>query len=529
MLYHSHDCTQDDLTPCSQTRTMAVVQLCPVDFVSRLPPEIVLDIVLNLGVEDVVQCLLVSKQWHDILSGLEPYWRRACLEFGLPDHVVGRLRPRYATSKALLFAARQHRQSICATRPQCFSLSQEGYPYDTHYACQYTNGDMILGTVYRDFRPKEIIVERVCYRSVVRVRTLFPQFASTAENRIIWGYLSQEYLLCVTASGIWSAYDSSINSPLFRWKSDSMYDSDIRIGCCEKCLIVCTAKLFSFRNEESYWDLKVFKVGRDFSTHVPSVMKFKIFTGNREITLRQASCGKKRIWLLPSSKHTDTDGFCRSHTLLIQWAHTVAAHALTSKAKTCILSRHPRTLLTIPCRREHIELAIVRNHGLNTEFCLSADSKLLGMIFQSHLHVWDVSTSEKLCCAEIILDQYSHEQLRLIALGHIYSIVGLEFKNAVLVVATQTGKVVLKYAGFARKHGRMVPPYIEFLSAVSEDWLNDISCPCSTARPTVVYWNKTNRCIEGVAFGQPYNFETKTDVAKPSQKKSWWNWKWKLP
>ena len=264
MLYHSHDCTQGDLTPCSQTRTMAVVQLYPVDFVSRLPPEIVLDIVLNLGVEDVVQCLLVSKQWHDILSGLEPYWRRACLEFGLPDHVVGRLRPRYATSKALLFAARQHRQSICATRPQCFSLSQESYPYDTHYACQYTNGDMILGTVYRDFRPKEIIVERVCYRSVVRVRTLFPQFASTAENRIIWGYLSQEFLLCVTASGIWSAYDSSINSPLFRWKSDSMYDSDIRIGCCEKCLVVCTAKLFSFRNEESYWDLKVFKVGRDF-------------------------------------------------------------------------------------------------------------------------------------------------------------------------------------------------------------------------------------------------------------------------
>ena len=504
---------------------MATVHPRLVDFVSQLPPEVVLDIVSNLGVEDVVRCLLVSKRWHDTLCGLEPYWRRACLEYGLPEHVVRKLKLRYPTSRALLFAARQHRQSICATPPQCFTLS-EAYPYNAHYACQYTRGGIIVGTVYRDFRPKEIVVERVRHRSMSKVRTLHPQFESTAENRIIWGYLVKEFLLFVTASGIWSAYDIGTNSHLFHWRSEAMYDSDIRIGCCAKCLLVCTAKLVSFRNEESYWDLRILKVGRD-ATRTPRLTKLKVFTGNREITLRRASCGMKKVWLLSGSKHVDCDGFCRAHTLLIQWAHTIVAHNLTSKAKTWILSQRPHSLFTIPCRREHAELAIVRNYGLNTEFSLSTDSKLIGVIFQSHLHVWDISTSEKLSSVEIVLERYSYEQMKLIALGHVYSIVGLEFKNTVLVVATQTGKVVLKYTEFAQRHGRMVPPYIEFLSAVSEDWLTDITCPCSSATPALVYWNKTNRCIEGVAFGQAYSFETDTDEVKPSQSRSWWHWKWK--
>ena len=504
---------------------MANINPPSVDFFSLLPPEIVLKVLLYLAIEDVVQCLLVCRVWYELLSGLEPYWRRACVEFGLSETIVRRLRSQFVSSKALLFAGRKHQLGICATPPRLSTLSC-GYPFDVRYACQYASGRTVVGTVYKDFKPLEIIVERIDRKSVTRTSVFPPQFDRTAANRVIWGHVSaaSNFLLFVTASGIWNGYDLTSNLCLFNWRGEPMYDSDVRIGFCESCLTVCTAKLVSFRTTEddSYWDLRVLRIGRNLTHYTPQMMRFKLLTGRSDITPRRANCGMRRVCLLPYARQKDSNGFCQSHTLLIQWANSIAAHVLVSKDNTCILFRQPHLLFKVPCRK--LEEVVVRNLGLNSEFCLSSDSQLIGMILGAHLHVWNVQTAESLGSKEIVLEKYSYEQMRLIALGHIYSIIGLEFNDGVLVVVNKTGRVVVRCSRFAQKHCRMVPPYIEFLSAVSEDWLSDINCPCSADLPAVIYWNKTNRAIEGIFFGSRSGTGNEDDGVLPARKKkSWWN------
>lgn len=492
-----------------------------VDFLSSLPLELVLNILYCLELEDVVRCLLVSRHWNNRISTLDPYWRRACVEFGLSDKTVQSLRSQYVSLKALLLAARKHRFGICATSPLNLSRSC-GYSFDVHYACHYARGGIVVGTIYKDFKPFAIIVEKVLNRQVLR--THFPvAFERVAENRVVWGHVVSDFFLCVTASGIWNGYNLSTNLSIFQWRGETMYDSELRIGCCEKCFMICTAKLVGFRSSdgESYWDLKILKIGQNATQPPSRILKFKLLTGRTDITPRWATSGIKKVCLTPDTRQRDGENFCQSHAFFLQWANSIAVHTLISKSDTCVLSTNPTSLFAVPCRR--LESAIVRNAGLNSEFCFSADFQMIGMIFQSQLHIWDVNTGDQVSLAEILLESYTYEQMKLIALGHIYSIIGLEYNDCVMVVVNQTGEVVQDYYGFLQKPGRMrmIPPFITFLSAVEEDWLSDINCPCSSAKPAVLYWNKTSRTIEGIAFGQPLP-ASQEEHTQPSKKKSWW-------
>ena len=493
------------------------------DFFSSLPPELILKIALYLGIEDVVNCLLVNRKSYDLLTGLEPYWRRACTRYGLSGRVLEKIK--YTSAKAVLFAARRHRMSICATPPQFCTLSK-GYPVDVRYSCQYARNGTLVGTVYKDFIPFEIVVEKVERRLISRTNVFPIIFQRVANNRVVWGHLVSNFLLCVTASGIWSGYDTSNNSAVFQWRGPTMYNPDLKFGLCEKCCLVCAGRIVSSRStdQESFWDMKVLKIGRDVTEPVertPYAMKFKLLiTGHKNISAAQTNCSVKCLCLLPGCKQLDKEGFCQTHTLLIQWANTIAAHDLIFKTNTYVMSKHPDTVFAVPCRR--LELALVRYQGLNTEFCLSQDQELIGMIFQSHLNVWDLKTSEWLSSVEITLEKYNYEQMQLIALGAIYSIIGLEYNDGLMVVVNQTGEVIVKCSNFAHKHSRLVPPYIEFLSSTAEDWLSDITAHCSSETPAVLYWNKTNRAIEGISFGKPSTLENVE--ARPNKKRRpWWS------
>lgn len=495
-----------------------------IDFFFNLPPELVLEIALYLDVEDIVNCLLVNRNCYDLLTALEPYWRKACARYGLSGRILEKME--CASAKEALFAARKHRLGICATPPEICTLGK-GYPFDVRYACQYARNGLIVGTVYKDFIPFEIVVERV-ERRLIRRTNVFPLiFSRVANNRVVWGHVVSNFLLCVTASGIWSGYDISSDTAVFQWRGPTMYDSDLKFGLCEKCCMVCAGRLITSRSaeQESYWDLRILKIGRDVTEPVertPCAMKFKLMTGHKNISVRQTNCGMKSLWLLPGSKRQDKEGFCQTHTFLIQWANTVAAHSVVSKADTCVLSVRPEAVFTVPCQR--LDLALVRYQGLNSEFRLSLDQELIGMIFQSHLHVWDLKTSEWLSSVEIILEKYNYEQMQLIALGFIYSVIGLEFNNTLMVVVNETGEVILRCSNFAHRHSRLVPPFIEFLCTTAEGWLSDITAHCSLASPAVLFWNKTNRAVEGICFGKPLTPESGDVEAQPSKKRRpWWN------
>ena len=507
-----------------------------VDFISQLPPEVVLNIVYNLELEDAVNCLLVCHSWRYVLSDLEPFWRQACFRFGLSEAVVCKLMPTYGSSKALLLAAKRHRGLLYATPPQLSTITV-GCPYNVHRVCQYARGEKMVSVIYEDFRPCQILVETLQHSSVQQNLLIQLGVYRTAENRIVWCHLFPDFLYCATASGLWSVHYTRLHQmPLLEWKSEPLYDPDQRIGCCNECHMVCTCKLVCCHNQVPYWDVRIISVDEQTAlecvdlkrgikyrkTDLQTIMKFKLFATNKEITARQSNYAKKKVTLLSSTNERDPKGHCLSHRLLLQWANVISAHHLAIDGRRTLTSTTPECEYTVPCDTKHIELAVVHNHGLNSEFVVSSDGQLIGMLFQSHLIVWDVETAEEVSVAEIVLDKYNYEQMRLIALGHIYSLVGLEFSNVLLVVANCTGEVVLKCISFAHKHRSMLSPYIDFLTAVRTDWLSDIACPCTRDRPAVTFWNKTNRSVEGIYFGRAPDLKAVGESPTAKRKRAWW-------
>ena len=510
-----------------------------VDFISQLPPEVVLNIVYNLELEDAVNCLLVCHTWRYVLSDLEPFWRQACFRFGLSEAVVHKLMPRYQSSKALLLAAKRHRSLLYASPPQLRTIT-EGCPYNVHRVCQYSKGEDMVSVIYQDFRPCQILVETLQHSSVQQNLLIQLSVYRTAENRIVWSHLFPNFLYCATASGLWSIHYTRLSQmPLLEWKSEPLYDPDQRIGCCEDCHMVCTCKLVCSHNQEPYWDVRIISVDEQAALEcvdlkrgakyrkndLQTIMKFKIFATNKEITARQSNSADKKVTLLSSTSERDPKRRCLSHRLLLQWANVISAHHLTINGNRTLTSTCPESEYIVPCDSKHVELAIVHNHGLNSEFETSSDGKLIGTLFQSHLIVWDIKSAEEVSVAEIVLDKYNFEQMRLIAVGHIYSLIGLEFNNILLVVANSTGEIVLKCINFARKHCTMLSPYIDFLTAVRTDWLSDITCPCTRDRPAVTFWNKTNRSVEGIYFGRAPDPKAVGEPPSAKRKRAWWQWK----
>lgn len=512
---------------------------CGLDFFDVLPPEVVLAIALNLDLDVIACCLLVSKRWYTLLSGLEPYWRQACSTFGLSETVLQSFIARYKSTKSILFAARRHRQFIVDSPHTCTTLT-EGYPYNVHYVCHYAKDNTIVGTIYKDFRPCEIVLKAVKHESITRMLTIVPKFSQLAQNRTCWARLLSNVLLHVTASGIWSIHDLSRNGTLtMQWRGEPIYDSDVRFAVCESCFSICTSKLVNCHNQPAYWDIHVIMPGKDNIRNAgkvlpsseqkrrPSVIKFKLEAGIQDLTIKKTSTCKKSVLLFPSSTQTNSKGSCTKHSLLLQCADEVFTYKLVGTSdetndKKQTLSYCPEsnyTFLSDLCTLDSLPAS--RNVGLSTEMILSPNNELIGIVYQSQLVVWERRTSRLVSHVHITLDSYIHEQIHLISLGHMYSLIGLEFSSSLLVVVTQTGQIIREFTDFAEKHSSLVPPYIEFLGVVQDSWLSDIARPPSTSLPTVVYWNKTNRAIEGISFGKK-GVDTVEEGSAVNRGRSWW-------
>lgn len=504
------------------------------DFFILLPPELVLCIIFYLPLRQFFACLAVSKTWRRLLSEMEPYWRRACDELGLSrDFVAKLLSHDYSSSREVIFHALRHRHSIWMHKPKPRQFS-DGYPYYMHYICHHMKRDHMVGTVYRNFHPYKILVQRLQEETVQTVVLLCPTYPLITENRIIWAHIYREQnLFCAAASGVWSVYDITSKSGCvtLQWRAEPMYDPEIKFACCDKCSIVCTAKLIVSHLEESFWELRIIEVLKKPSEStkkrlpMPSVTRFKLEAKNIEITSRRNGFGKKRVILLSRSSKSTTSGFCSSHLVLVQWANIIEGHMIRYRSlderSPLLITQSLDINFEVECSKSNYDEAIMRNHGLNTEFSLTEDKTRLGVIFQSYLTTWEINSSILSSRAPVTLESYNYEEMKLIALGHIYSIVGLEFNNSLIVLATRTGQKLLVCDNFARQHCSMVPPYIVFFSSVGEDWLSDISQPCWSR---VLYWNKTNRCIEGVELGQqPASSESQSPATvTKNKKKHWW-------
>ncbi len=496
------------------------------DFISVLPPELVLVIVLHLDLSSLACCLLVCTHWNEFLSNLEPYWSRACRKLGLTENIIRYLISRYGSSKRVaLFADKQ--RGILLKSPHLSVQVTEGYPYNVHYVCNSVKGNKLIGTLYKDFKPSGIVIKSIEQSNVSRT-FIDPKFPSRAENRTYWAHLVANKLVHVTASGLWSVYDITRNGSLLRqWKGASFFNSNAKIAICETCHSICTAKLVSSHSLPTYWDLRVISPSTSIGQQNgrPRTVRFKIDAAIQSSSgAKQTAYCKKSVFIFPLTTQTDSRGGCEHHSVLLQCGNTVYSYKLSRNDHTSTdangdkLAYTPEYNLHMDVQTSNVPL---KNSGLSTEMVLSQHQELLGIVFNSQLIVWERRTSKLLSIANIDLDTSNHEQVQLVALGRVYSLIGLEFSSTLLIVVTSTCQIVRKFSNFAHRHIPLVPPYIEYLGALQYSWLSDLTCTPTSALPTLVYWNKTNRVIEGITFGCESEKKTVEENASTRQR-AWW-------
>lgn len=498
-------------------------EVLAVDFLTLLPPELVLQIALCLSSSDVTRCLVVCRAWCSRLCRLEPYWRAACRRMGLSGSMIKKFGPLHNTSRELYLAVQSHIRGLANPPPTTVSLTQ-GYPFDIRYSHQYARHGYIIGTLYQNFQPKEMVVETVNGGKLTRTHTLHLAFEGRAENRVIWGYLMGQVYICATASGRWILYDLRSHTPIYSWPGDPMFSTDLKISCCERCGLAVTARLVSFHSvdEDSFWELKFIYFGTDHTKTPSHTIKFKVYHRNKDIVGRRVQYGKKQVCVV--SDAIDSGGPCSNHLVLLQWANTVAGYVESVRGDAAVLSHSPHLSYTAPC--DDLDDVLINSNGLNTELAISSDSRLLGIVFQARLCVWDLWTACELSSVGLPMTLHkTFEQIRLLALGHLYTVIGLQYSTSLLVVLTQTGQVVKQCDGFAQQYSHMVPPYTELVCVTDEQWLSDIDTPCTAQRCVVVYWNRTNRSLEAVLLGEG-QFDTDQSTPHTARKKSRWKvWK----
>ena len=154
-----------------------------VDFFAILPPEIVSNIFSYLGSEDAVHCLAVSRLWRVIVLSQDIFWKKACVQFGLPDYIIEEhlLLEKCCTSPAALYlAARRQRQHISGGRGVLSRLERKEGEYPENSARRTSTESMgngyIRERVYNHHpEGKLVLLGRINDRAIERVCEVPPE------------------------------------------------------------------------------------------------------------------------------------------------------------------------------------------------------------------------------------------------------------------------------------------------------------------------------------------------------------------
>ena len=491
---------------------------CDVGFIYFLPPEMVVKIFMCLLLDDVLRCSLVNKRWHSTVYDLEEYFLCACATFGLSSKTVSKERWRYSSYRELIMVARKQRLFLNVFPPSVIRLTSNKLAANEHYEFNSSNGNLIIRTLYRDFKPVHTSVERVSADSLSQLHVFPPRTEALSQNRVKWAAMdsSNKLLLYATASGIWTGHHlSATNAPSSQWRTDPMYDSGVTVGCCAKCCLVLVGQVASWSRAHSPTSapellLKAITFGRNLTTQTPNSTQWRV-AFKTQVSGLAIIYGKTKIRVLPNSECLDNNGeHCMSHVIIHQLDNTVTSYILTLEPPTLSLRNPFQVPPKIEDRQKTLDLAV------------SPDNSLVAFLSGHHLYVSDVQSCATQSAVTLDIRGLQYKNMRLLALGHVYTLIGLEPYDTLLVVATHTGTVVSKYCKFATYSGSG-SHHIEYLCVTDTLWLDDISCLCSRDTPTILYWNYSTRCVEGLCLGQQRQ-NPPISCPQPVKKKGW-GWK----
>lgn len=488
--------------------TMATCE--PVDFLSVLPLELVVNILLLVRIKDVLSCMSVCKGWYDTIRHLHPYWSNVLRRLGAPPSL---LQDR-DDSFRLAVQVWMGRQYLSASIPEIGHISQ--FHQSHYYQCNYCRHGTVVATLYNDFIPFTTIVSKVQLGSKKLIKkNQYPPIIQSSSSRICWASVYSDYILMATASGRWLGYSLTSDTKLLDWTGYELYDQDITICCCDNCFIVSLTKLSFQRKSQqltSYWNVKLLTLGRGQTT--PRTITYTVPLPIH-IAPSLTNYGCKSTAIIPFSRGSNSDSFCSCHLLLLQWANCVSVYRINESMVVT-----PVTVFysdVVELTKELLQSTRHRNSSLAVSF----DNTLTGFVFCDKLYSWNLEDgfSPHTPPLGVTLQRSKNRDdghLHLLALGRIYTLIGYDSTEGLLqVVTTYTGDCVFSTHGFSgifhtdtSPRNGAPPPYFIFLGVVDEHWLNDVNARAHPHMPAILYWEKKEHGVFGIMLKQRHTLNS---------------------
>ena len=523
------------------------------DVFSCLPPELVAEILAYLISEELVNCLHVSSAWRHVVSSFRGLWTRRCLEYGLPEYYL-----QADDLVALFLSARRQIHCISVCKHKVFPNVRSsvvdgasGAAYDGVNPRQILHADNGILIIVM-FGPRDREVQEQADATTEKDGGGFYKVSEAGlpltpykelKQRYQFEYILIERLnattgrveeLCrVALEDKWKwpvvthatvADDHSHqNWVVFRiketWTETAWYkillpsntpteqhslqppdfsslhhpSNPYHASCCSKCSTIAMVKnKLSMRPP---WECHIDML---HISDPPSqqVKQYTIPILNYD-RLRLSSDVHSNVVFRPrffSQQSSAVDRVCTSHKLIL-WRindHVITVHDYSEEEG---ISSEPIATFTPAPQGKTLELSTAWGHA---RMELSSDSRLLGFLMARYLHVWSLTTYEKL--HTVFLEGIPGLRSWILALGHVYSLFGtLHELGEVVLVMTQTGEVVWRCGSFLKPQFGSIVGHREFDGVVHEDWMSDVDKLCPIDTPLLLY-KGLDQPISGLAF-----------------------------
>ncbi len=476
---------------------MEMVKLCPYDqqlelldelqkflhkdFISELPPNLSEKVISYFSIEDARNCLLVCKKWHQVVGDCTPYWQHHAADIGLSEAFMQQQCPDNRGLMDLCIAALGHKKHVKSLVHRAILLGRCPADIPSHSYLYAGKGVALRYEEINSNTHSQIIVEKMNGPHAMVPVASFNMHAFS--SRVKWVSASDNYVLWKQIDGMWNG--CSIPTPddmPDQWQDDPVSQGFHTIAFCHRCHLV--AILTEAEDDCEVWDLQILKLVKGQSTPRKSVYPLPVEQMMEKMVEKKRHFLGGDVMLLPESREKDSTGFCQTHRVLLQMDNCVAIHQLESVTDTeNVLVIHqllPDAKLSKPlhilCPRsgkqseDFSEFSSGRGPPV---FCLSADHKRLGVVYESFLYLWNLTTFTEESCVDLI-DHNLPSDTKCIAIGSVYAVLASDSWGTCAVISVNTGESILSgslgdtsFNPSAYRFNRY-----KFFPPVRQDWLS---------------------------------------------------------
>ena len=441
------------------------------DFLTLLPPELVLKILTFLETGNVFKCLLVCRSWNRVITNCEPFWRYYAKLVGASPSVLSTELDNFPSYKSLTLALLRVRNTIRHAKPIFLHYPDKtGKPPKATLTCRPAkpiwNGLFIGHEVYAS---SDVGTYMLSMRATDRVDHLVELTAVTVSHLfvIIWSQSSRRHVLIHGSDGSWiqtrilsrEGFDVCNTT----W-SDCVYTGAYyELGCCPDCCLLGIVNKVA--RDSNLWDLIVNRlvIGHEEPQKVHTTFQFSPFESYHSNVFFQIH----KLAILSDSSDHDRDGFCTKHKVLLQFGACICIFSLESElgqggmenvilqniANLCPFNDH--SCYSTPSILGH-------------EFCLSSDGKLAAYFVDGSFFAWDLDTWKLYGFKR--KGYHFPASADCIAVGSLFSIMYARRIHLLRVISTVTGDTLL----FHRIDNSGDNPVF---GPKDQQWLSDLCAP----------------------------------------------------